>query len=43
MNEPGEPGRIIYGGIYILETQTWEQLGISDDATLIVDTDKKVP
>ena len=30
--------KITYGGIEITESQTWEQLGISDDAMVIVET-----
>ena len=33
--------KITYGGTEIFETQTWEQLGIADDATVIVETEKK--
>ena len=33
--------KITYGGMEIFETQTWEQLGIADDATVIVETEKK--
>ena len=32
--------KINYGGTDISDTQTWEQLDISDDATVIVDTEK---
>ena len=36
--------KITYGGTEIFETQTWEQLGIADDATLMVETvHKKEP
>ena len=36
--------KITYGGTEIFEAQTWEQLGIADDATLMVDTvHKKEP
>jgi len=30
--------KITYGGTEITETQTWGQLGISDDATVILET-----
>ena len=33
--------KITFGGTDIFETQTWEQLGITDDATVIVETEKK--
>jgi len=33
--------KITYGGTEVFETQTWEQLGIADDATVIVETEKK--
>ena len=32
--------KINYGGTDISDTMTWEQLGISDDATVMVYTDK---
>ena len=35
--------RITFGDTDIFETQTWEQLGISDDATVIVETEKQEP
>ncbi len=31
--------KITFGGSEIFETQTWEQLGIADDATVIVETE----
>jgi len=33
--------KITFGGTEIFETQTWEQLGITDDATVIVETEKQ--
>jgi hypothetical protein len=33
--------KITYGCTEIFETQTWEQLGITDDATVIVETEKQ--
>ena len=35
--------KITYGGTEISETQTWEQLGISDDAMVIVETETQEP
>jgi hypothetical protein len=35
--------KITFGGTEIFETQTWEQLGITDDATVIVETEKQEP
>ena len=33
--------KITFGGTEVFETQTWEQLGIADDATVIVETEKQ--
>ena len=35
--------RITFGGTDIFETQTWEQLGITDDAMVVVETEKQEP
>ena len=34
---------ITYGGREISETETWEQLGIADDATVMAETDHQEP
>ena len=35
--------KITFGGTEIFETQTWEQLGITDDATVVIETEKQEP